>query len=1205
MQEFIHLHNHTHFSLLDAISTVDGLVNAAVDNKMKAVAITDHGVMYGVMEFYKKCLKSNVKPIIGFEAYVAQAASRFEKGKKTSAGYDVYEEEIGTENTDGLSVANINYAHLVLLAKNEIGYKNLIKLNSIGHTEGFYYKPRIDLEVLNKYREGIVALSACAGGVVSCYIVRNNLEKANEMAGVYKDIFGDDFYLELQNHFTLDSEKLVLKEMPRIAKHNDIKLIVTNDVHYIKKEHAVAHNIYLHLSAKQNKNIDFNRVTTDLRYGTKEIYFKSVSEMYKLFKDFPEAIKSTLEVTEKCNLILDTSKNFMPEFPVPDSVKIDSKNLDYSEQDIKFRKLDKYLEILSYEGLEKKFTNITDELRNRLKYELEIISRMKFSGYFLIVSDFIATAKGKGILVGPGRGSAAGSLVCYCLGITNVNPLEYDLLFERFLNPARISMPDIDIDFQDDRRDEVIQYAKDKYGENSVAQIVTFNKLAPRGVLKDVGRVLNFPYQEINDLTKLIPILFGKVKPLTECLKEVPDFSKYFKTGTEEQKLDKRNLFEYASVLENLNKNSSIHASGIVIAPGEVTDYVPLSKVVGVDNVFCTQYDMNQLEDAGMIKIDFLGLKELKLIGKTLNLINKQYNINLTPENIPLDDKKTYELFSSGATIGIFQFSKSKMREYLSKLKPKNINDLAAMNALYRPGPMKLIPDVIERRFKKKPITYMHPKMENALKETYGIIVYQEQVMQIARDIAGFTMAEADNMRKAMGKKIKEKMKQIKVDFINGAIKNGVAKKLAEDIYGLIFDFADYGFNKSHAVAYSILAFYTAYLKTHYPLEFFAVSMETRKDDEVEVNLFADECKRMGIKLSPPDVNESYFGFTVKYFDDIKSNRQNGVIVYGLTAIKNVGDKAVENIVKEREENGKYSSFVEFLKRVDLRLVNKKTLESLIFAGAFDSIEKNRQKLFNNLERATLYAQRYKEKPEAHGQEALFGEDTSGVKEEDLVLQNYEDFSEIEKFNREKAAIGFYVSGHPLERYRDLVEKVITLSFGEDVSEIDFNKLGRVKMCGVISDIEIKSSKKGNKFVVFNLIDFKSSGECVAFSSLFESKPTLFRNNNMVIIEGKADENGDKIKIIVDDIYPIEKAQEKYLSNIVIKISEDEKSFELLEKIKQIVKNHHGGICKLWFQIINNGSTRVFLYKESNIKPSFSLIENLKILLGEKNINFN
>ena len=1188
MSEFIHLHNHTHFSLLDAICTVDGLVDAAVENNMPAVALTDHGVMYGAMEFYKKAKAKGIKPIIGIEAYVSQTGSRHDRGKQNKGnGNYVSSDEIESANADGLTSSSINYAHLILLAKNESGYKNLIKLCSIGHTEGFYYKPRVDLEVLNQYKNGLVALSGCAGGVISCYITRNDMKTARKMTGVYKDIFGDDFYLEIQNHLTIDVEEKVLREMPALAKEFGLKLIATNDVHYIKKEHAVAHNIYLNISAKQSRNNDNEDITTNLRYGTDQIYFKSADEMCELFKDYPEAISSTLEVTEKCNLELDTSKNFMPRFPLPEGEKS--------------KTFDEYLEKLSIKGMRERIEDITPEVEERLKYELEVIKKMDYTGYFLIVQDFIKKAREMGILVGPGRGSDAGSLVCYCIGITDVNPLEYNLLFERFLNPERISMPDIDIDFQDDRRDEVIQYAKEKYGENSVAQIVTFNKLAPRGVLKDVGRVLKFPYTEINELTKLVPILFGKVKPLIECLKEVPDFGKYFNNGPDEQKINRKNLFEYSSVLENLNKNSSLHASGIVIAPSEVTDYVPLSKVTGEDNVFCTQYDMNQLEDAGMIKIDFLGLKELKIIKRAFDLINKKHGLNLTTDKIPLDDKKTYELFSSGSTIGIFQFSNSKMREYLAKLKPENINDLAAMNALYRPGPMKLIPEFIEKRIGRKKTTYMHPLMENALKETYGVIVYQEQVMQIAREVAGFTMAQADNMRKAMGKKIKEKMRQFKKDFINGAINNKVPKKTATEIFNLILDFADYGFNKSHGVAYSILAYYTAYLKTHYPLEFLAVSMECRKDSETELQLFSDECKKMKIKLKQPDINLSYLDFKVKYNDD---KSEIGEIIYGLSAIRNVGEKASDNIIQEREENGEYTGFMDFLKRVDLRLVNKKALEGLLFAGAFDEIEKNRRKLFLNLERATLYAQRFKETPESKGQEGLFSSEASVNGVTELILENYDEFSDVEKYNLEKSSVGFYLTGHPLELYREDIDNNVDLSFGDDVNEIDFKSKDSVIMCGVISEKQERLSKKGHKFVLFKLGDFYGSGECIAFKSLLEEKKDLFNDNNLVYVKGKAEENGDKIKVIVDDIDYIWNLKNRLANNLTINLFKSKLKEEDLDQIKDLLEKYPGE-CNLFFNLINNGSNKVYRSREFKIKVSNELISNLKNIVGENNLKIN
>ncbi|CAN5518490.1 DNA polymerase III subunit alpha [soil metagenome] len=1207
-KEFIHLHNHSHYSLLDAISTIDGLVDAAVENKMRAVALTDHGVMYGVMDFYKKAKSKGVKPIIGCEVYVAQSGNRFDKSvkrvRKATVNSSSDEEAPANDSVDGLASTNINYAHLILLAKNEKGYRNLIKLCSLGHTEGYYYKPRIDLDILNQYREGIIASTACLGGVISCYINRGDMDMARKMTGTYKDIFGDDLYLEIQDHLTIEGEKKVMREMPKLAKEFGVKLIATNDVHYVKKEHAAAHNIYLHLSAKQNKIDDVTDLTDSryFRYGTDQIYFKSSKEMCDIFQDYPEAITSTLEVAEKCELELDTQTNFMPKFSVPANEKNEILNFD------------DYLKKIAHEGIKNRIENPTDEYLVRLDYELEVIKKMDFSGYFLIVADFISNARSKDILVGPGRGSCAGSLVCWCVGITEVDPMKYGLLFERFLNPERVSMPDIDIDFQDDRRDEVIQYAKEKYGDTAVAQIVTFNKLAPRGVLKDVGRVLKFPYAEINELTKHIPVLFGKVKKLSECIVEVDDFKKYFNTGLPAQKDSKKKMLEYAMVLENLNKNASIHASGIVIAPSEVTNYVPLSKASADkanknpdkkdEDVFCTQYDMNQLEDAGMIKIDFLGLKELKVLSRALKLVNDKYDIGLTVEKIPLDDKKTYELFSAGSTVGIFQFSKGKMREYLAKLKPENINDLAAMNALYRPGPMKLIPDFIDRRFKRKPITYLDPVLEKSLKETYGIIVYQEQVMQIARDFAGFSMAEADNMRKAMGKKIKEKMQQIKLKFIKGAEALGHDKRISEELFGLIMDFADYGFNKSHGVAYSILAFYTAYLKTHYPLEYLSVSMACRKDDESELQELVNECRKMNIHLVQPDINLSCPDFIIKYNNT--DQEYIGEIIYGLSAIKGVGTKAAQNIVDEREKNGKFKSIIDFLSRVDLRLVNKKAVENMIYSGVFDSLEKNRKMLIINYDSALIFVDRHKENGESSGQSALF--DTPKSKHEIYKMRDVPFFTDAEKFQNEKAALGFYLTGHPLEKFEKEISTFVTMSFGDDVNQIDFTRIGMVKMAGVISGLEIKISKRGTRFAVFKLIDLTGNGECIAFSKLFEEKNSLFKNEQLVFVTGRAEENGDKIKLTLEDIMPVESMQQRLACNLTMKILEKEftqqELQEKLSNIKKLVENSHGN-CNVYFHIINNGHSKILKSKSYRVNPDSDFISNLKLLLGENNLSIN
>jgi len=1165
LAEFIHLHNHSHYSLLDAICTIDGLVNAAKENDMPAVALTDHGVMYGAMEFYKKAKKTGVKPIIGCEFYIITKGSRFEKGKAEHIPETILGKDKSLKSNGKLSNRKSNYDHIVLLAKDYKGYQNLVKLCSIGHTEGFYYKPRIDSEILKQHSEGVVSLSACAGGVVASHILRGDYDLAKESAAVYKEIFGNDFYLEIQNH-GLEIEHRVREYMKELGKELGLKLIATNDIHYIKYEHHIPHNLYLYINTDLSKDKEGKNLEKDLRYETDQVYFKSAEEMCKLFKDFPDAIESTLEVAEKCNLELPENVYHMPEFPIPKETGV--------------RTLDEYLDKITHEGLREKIKNVTSAEIDRLNTELEVIKKMKFSGYFLIVADFVNHSKRNGIYVGPGRGSAAGSLVCYALGITNVNPLDYNLLFERFLNPERVSMPDIDIDFQDDGRDDVINYSKQKYGENSVSQIATFNRLKTKAVLKDVGRVLNYPFDTINEITKHVPSIFGKVKSLEDCYKDIPEFKQYFDEVKERKK-----LLNYAIVLENLNKNVSIHASGVVIAPSEISNYVPVAKAPQSDNIYMTQYDWKMLEEAGLIKMDFLGLRELKLLHESVDLIEKRHGKKIDLDTLPLDDAKTYELFSSGHTIGIFQFSRPKMREHLSRLKPKNINDLAAMNALYRPGPMDLIPDFIERKSGKKEVTYLHPDMEVVLKETYGVIVYQEQVMQLVRVIAGYSLAKADLVRRAMGKKDEKAMKEQEAEFTKGAVQKGYDKKLAKEIFRLILKFADYGFNKSHSVAYSILAYHTAYLKAHYALEFMTSQLNCRYGDMDEMVLLINECKRMKISLSLPDINECYSEFTINE----KSDKE---ILFGLSAIKNVGRVAVENIIKERTEKGPYKSFIDFCSRIDARVVNKKTVEALIFAGAFDSLEKNRKKLHDNYE-AVLFRHNTK-KPVETGQSWLFMGENKEI--EDVIIKplgsDYPDWSDRQKLSFEKSVLGLYVSAHPLDDYEDEINKLATLRFG-DVSdieneEIDISKLHRVRMCGVVNDLRIKQSKKGNRFAVFMLEDYTGQGECVVFPKTFEEHIELLRNDIIVTVTGRADENGNTIKIIVDEIKPLTKSAspEKPVEKLTIRIDSNTFNPDKIYEIKRFLKGRKG-VCRV-FIALKNGS------KESTME-----LENVKIHYDE------
>jgi len=814
MSDFIHLHNHTHYSLQDGACTVEGLINAAKKFDMKSVAITDHGVMYGAAEFYNKAKKAGIKPIIGMEAYIVVDGSRFDRGKA---------DEINNKKKSK------HYNHLILLAKNKQGYDNLSRLSTLGHTEGFYYKPRIDLELLEKYKEGLICTSACAGGIVSTHLVNGNYDKAKSVAKKFKEMFGDDFYLEIQDHNT-DLDKPILEAMPKLSKELGIKLVATNDCHYIEPDHAIPHNILLLLSDKNGADY------TQLRYGTDQVYFKSSEEMTKLFKKYKGAIEHTLEIDEKIDLKLDFEGHHFPNFPIP--------------KESKAKTLEEYMELLAREGLQKKFDKITPEIEERFNFEIKTINEMGFPGYFLVVQDFINAAKKKNIPVGPGRGSAAGSLVAYALGITNINPLDYNLLFERFLNPARRSMPDIDVDFADDQRGDVIDYVREKYGNECVSQIITFNRLSSKAVLRDVARVLKIPIPTVNKITKYIPSKFGKVYTIDQALAEVPEL----KWVKESKETDIQNLVKYAKVLEGMNRNASKHAAGVVITPEDVSNYVPLANAVSQQDIV-TQFTMKDIENAGLLKMDFLGLRTLTIIRDAIDMIKKNHNVEIDIDNVPLDDEKTFQLFAKGQTTGVFQFESAPMREYLKQLHPTSLNDLAAMNALYRPGPMEFIDDFIDRKFGRKEVKYPHPILEPILKETYGIIVYQEQVIQIANKVGGMSLADADLLRRAMGKKDLKVMEAQKVVFVDGAIKNGVDKKIALEIFDTIFKFANYGFNKSHAVAYSFVAYQTAYLKAYYPAEFLAANLKNEFENTDKVTKFLEDCRKLKIEVLPPDVN--------------------------------------------------------------------------------------------------------------------------------------------------------------------------------------------------------------------------------------------------------------------------------------------------------------------------------------------------------------
>ncbi len=1156
MAEFIHLHNHSHYSLLDGAATVDSLINAALKNKMQAVALTDHGVMFGTIEFFKKAKTADLKPIIGCEFYIVTYGSRFDKAIDSNR----------VKEGKGRGI----YQHLVLLAKNFEGYKNLSKLTTLSHLEGFYYKPRIDLELLKKYSSGLIALSACPAGVVASEIVDGKIDVALKTAKIYKEIFGDDFYLEIQDH-DMEKEKPIIENMPLIAKELGIKLVATNDIHYIKAEHAIAHNVLLLIpEASSNSPVDYKQ----LKYKTDQLYFKSADEMCRLFKNFPEAIKSTLEISEKIeNFNILPSEPYLPKFVIPPDSGIET--------------FDDYLDKLANDGIQKKYATVTPEIEQRLKHELSVIKKMKYSGYFLVVQDFINEARRMGILVGPGRGSAAGSLVSYALGIIDIDPLKYDLLFERFLNPDRVSRPDIDVDFADNKRDLVIKYVKEKYGEKTVAQIITFGTLSSKAVLKDVGRVLGIELSKLESITKLIPSIQGKVLDLDEAITTVPDL-KWIKESNDPKI---KELIEISLVLQGMNRNASMHASGVVIAPGDISDYVPLYATPQSQPM--TQFYMNDLESVGLLKMDFLGLRTLTIIENTLKLIKENYGIEIDTNSIPEDDQKVFELFQKGNTIGIFQFESTGMQESLRKLKPTSINELVAMNALYRPGPMEMIDDFIKRKQGVQKIQYLHAKLEPILKETYGIIVYQEQVMKITSEIAGFTLVKADIMRHAMGKKDKDLMAKQKNEFIDGALKKGFTKKIAGDIFDMVEKFASYGFNKSHSVAYAVVAYKTAYLKTYYPAEYLSAMMSAEIGDTNYIVQLIEDARRLGIKVLPPDVNESVANFTVT----------NNGIRFGLSAIKNVGVGAVENIIKYRK-NKRFSNIFDFCSCVDLHTVNKKTLEGLTMAGALDSFTGHRAQIFESIEKAIQFGQRQRGY-ESKGQSTLFAKQTTRETTiEYPALPEVEPWNELHKLSNEKKVLGFYVSGHPLSKYELEAEAFSTVNFNDSTS---IRNGSQIRAFGIISTIKRTVDKNGKMMAFITLENFSGKVEVIVFSKIYEKVAPLLQADAILMVIGRADTTGDRLKILADEFVPIEQVRERFTKSVIISIDANKVEINIIEQLKKLFEKHKGK-CSVFVEVdgLEESSPQVFrIDNKFCVAPTNEFFEKIYCVLGKKNIRIS
>jgi DNA polymerase-3 subunit alpha len=965
----------------------------------------------------------------------------------------------------------------------------------------------------------------------------------------------------------MEVEKPVLELMPKLAKELGIKLVATNDCHYIEKDHALAHNILLLLSDKNGT--DYRQ----LRYGTDQIYFKSAEEMKILFKNHPDAIENTLEIDSKINLELEKGEYFFPKFPIPD--------------DSPAKTLDDYFELLAREGLDKKFPVKTDEINERFDFEILTIKQMGFAGYFLVVQDFINAAKNMGIPVGPGRGSAAGSLVAFSLGITNINPLDYNLLFERFLNPARKSMPDIDVDFADDQRGDVIEYVRNKYGAGCVCQIITFNRLSSKAVIRDVARVLGIPIPIVNKITKFIPSKFGKVFTIEQSLKEVPEL-KWVRDSEQEEI---KNLIKYAKVLEGMNRNASKHAAGVVIAPEDVSNYVPLANAVSQTDIV-TQFNMKEIENSGLLKMDFLGLRTLTIIRDTLTLIKKNHGVELDIDKIPLDDEKTFSLFAKGQTTGVFQFESGPMREYLKKLKPTTLSDLAAMNALYRPGPMEFIDDFIDRKFGNKETVYLHESLEPILKETYGIIVYQEQVIQIANKVGFMSLAEADLLRRAMGKKDLIAMNQQKEKFVEGAGKNGISKKIAEEIFEAIDKFANYGFNKSHAVAYSYVAYQTAYLKAYYTPEFLAANLTNEFGNKNKVSNFLEDCRKLKIEVLPPDVNNPSVYFDV----------DNGKIRFGMSAIKNVGIAAVEEIIRSRQKLGKnYSSIFEFCANVDTRSVNKRSLEGLVYAGAFDSISKRRADLFAAVEEALDFGSRVQNSQKST-EDNLFGNIAEAVKINEPVLKNVERWSSKDTLAREREVTGFYVTGHPLTKYEIEYRSFATIHLGETEEQAEQEN---VRACGVINNLKTKMDKQGRMMAFFTLDDFSGSCECLMFAKTYEKFGQYIKEEECVFIIGNTESSGDAIKLQISEVIPLKDAKEKFTQSVKIFIEKGKNTPDNIPGLKELLKKHKGNI-PVYVHFFNNGSRpRYFHLKNIRIKVSDQFVKEVISILGEDSILFS
>jgi DNA polymerase-3 subunit alpha len=1051
--KFTHLHCHSEYSLLDGLPKIEEILNYCKKLGMDSVALTDHGNISGAVEFYKKAKELGIKPIIGCEVYLAFERMYQKRPKIDDKKY-----------------------HLVLLVKNETGYKNLVKLITKSYLEGFYYKPRIDEELLSQYAEGLIGLSACLQGKIPQLILAKKIDEAEKTAKKYQEIFGkENFYLELQHHPNLREQKIVNEALIEISKKLKIPLVATNDCHYLRPEDAEAQDILMLINTGADPN-DPERLTM----RADDFSMRSPEKMMEDFKNVPEAIENTQRIVEACNFEFKLGEIKMPIFKTPNG-----------------KSPEEYLEELCYQGLKKRYgEKVEQKILDRLKYELEVIKKTGFASYFLIVQDFVNWAKSQKIVVGPGRGSVGGSLVAFVLGITEIDPLKYDLLFERFLNPERVSPPDIDLDFTDERRGEVIEYLAQKYGRDRVAQIITFGTMAARAVVRDVGRALGYSYSYCDKIAKLIPAHSN----LDEALARVAELREIYQADEKAQR-----LLDLARKLEGRARHASTHACGVVISTLPLDEICPLQHPTQDERAIVTQYGMRSLEDLGLLKIDILGLKNLTLIEETLKKIRAIHKKEIKLDEISFDDKKTYKLFQRGETIGVFQFESEGMRKWLRKLKPNCFDDLVAMIALYRPGPMQFLQDYIDGKFKRKKIEYLHPKLKPILEKTYGVMIYQEQLMEVARSLAGFTLGEADVLRKAVGKKIRELLEAQREKLIEGMIKNGIGKEIAQKIWEWILPFASYGFNKSHSVSYAKIAFYTAFLKAHFPLEFMASLLTSEQADVEKIGFLIEECKRMGIEVLPPDINESFRNFSV-----VPGKNQ---IRFGLLAIKNVGENTVEAIVEERKKNGPFNSLTDFLLRIEPKNLNKKSLESMIKAGVFDRFEERNQLLYN-LERLLEWnKQNYRMKTQ--GQMGLF--DFWGKRKMEIKLEKTQPATKMQKLSWEKELLGLYVSAHPAEDFKKIFEKKTI-----PISKITKEMVGKaIRVGGIISSVKKVITRSGSAMFFTKLEDGEGKIEIVFFPSVLTKKSIALKENKPIIVFGRVNEEDGVPKIICEDFEEI------------------------------------------------------------------------------------